>query len=260
MTAAEIMKTLSSVSPPQDQHLSRGTDLPHHDPLGPGVFFIQNPELVRSDVQPAPQARMAWVTDSKALPKPTGHQCCRRSDSQMVTPIATLPERREEKANAVVRLLHPPPRGARPALRVRGMVCLLQWREANEILRIQCDGPTVKKDRCFIGKGEAPKNQGHPEVSGVIEDLVSCQPFADSAYAKGIPSIALCLGGRAPHQGSEDAIEEPMSLLQKFDAEPPPANAMPCICATGAIPPDYVDASHSSYTEKKGPVDAEGKL
>ncbi|XP_071216376.1 ryanodine receptor 1b isoform X2 [Salvelinus alpinus] len=37
--------------------------------------------------------------------------------------------------------------------------------------------------------------------------------------------------------------------------------AMPCICAiAGAIPPDYVDASYSSNTEKKASVDAEGNF
>nr|XP_015196138.1 PREDICTED: ryanodine receptor 1 [Lepisosteus oculatus] len=37
--------------------------------------------------------------------------------------------------------------------------------------------------------------------------------------------------------------------------------AMPCICAiAGAIPPDYVDASYSSKTEKKASVDAEGNF
>lgn len=36
---------------------------------------------------------------------------------------------------------------------------------------------------------------------------------------------------------------------------------MPCICAiAGAIPPDYVDASYSSKTEKKASVDAEGNF
>ncbi|XP_064408728.1 ryanodine receptor 1 isoform X5 [Latimeria chalumnae] len=37
--------------------------------------------------------------------------------------------------------------------------------------------------------------------------------------------------------------------------------AMPCICAiAGALPPDYVDASFSSRTEKKASVDAEGNF
>uniref|UniRef100_A0A8D0GF69 Ryanodine receptor 1 n=1 Tax=Sphenodon punctatus TaxID=8508 RepID=A0A8D0GF69_SPHPU len=37
--------------------------------------------------------------------------------------------------------------------------------------------------------------------------------------------------------------------------------AMPCLCAiAGAIPPDYVDASYSSKTEKKASVDAEGNF
>ncbi|XP_043918075.1 LOW QUALITY PROTEIN: ryanodine receptor 1-like [Protopterus annectens] len=36
---------------------------------------------------------------------------------------------------------------------------------------------------------------------------------------------------------------------------------MPCVCAiAGAIPPDYVDASYSSKTEKKASVDAEGNF
>ncbi|XP_054035329.1 ryanodine receptor 1-like, partial [Dryobates pubescens] len=37
--------------------------------------------------------------------------------------------------------------------------------------------------------------------------------------------------------------------------------AMPCLCAiAGALPPDYVDASFSSKTEKKASVDAEGNF
>uniref|UniRef100_A0A8V0Y5U8 Ryanodine receptor 1 n=1 Tax=Gallus gallus TaxID=9031 RepID=A0A8V0Y5U8_CHICK len=37
--------------------------------------------------------------------------------------------------------------------------------------------------------------------------------------------------------------------------------AMPCLCAiAGALPPDYVDASYSSKTEKKASVDAEGNF
>uniref|UniRef100_A0A8D0B2K0 Ryanodine receptor 1 n=1 Tax=Sander lucioperca TaxID=283035 RepID=A0A8D0B2K0_SANLU len=37
--------------------------------------------------------------------------------------------------------------------------------------------------------------------------------------------------------------------------------AMPCLCAiAGAIPPDYVDATYSSHTEKKASVDAEGNF
>lgn len=48
--------------------------------------------------------------------------------------------------------------------------------------------------------------------------------------------------------------------FQKFDAELFKI-AMPCICAiAGAIPPDYVDASYSSKTEKKALVDAEGNF
>lgn len=48
--------------------------------------------------------------------------------------------------------------------------------------------------------------------------------------------------------------------FQKFDAELFKI-AMPCICAiAGAIPPDYVDASYSSKTEKKASVDAEGNF
>ncbi|TRY98674.1 hypothetical protein DNTS_033428 [Danionella cerebrum] len=48
--------------------------------------------------------------------------------------------------------------------------------------------------------------------------------------------------------------------LKKFDAELFKI-AMPCICAiAGAIPPDYVDASYSSKTEKKASVDAEGNF
>lgn len=36
---------------------------------------------------------------------------------------------------------------------------------------------------------------------------------------------------------------------------------MPCLCAiAGAIPPEYVDASYSSHTEKKASVDAEGNF
>lgn len=47
---------------------------------------------------------------------------------------------------------------------------------------------------------------------------------------------------------------------QKFDAEIFKIS-MPCICAiAGAIPPDYVDASYSSKTEKKASVDAEGNF
>uniref|UniRef100_A0A4W5JEC3 Ryanodine receptor 1a (skeletal) n=1 Tax=Hucho hucho TaxID=62062 RepID=A0A4W5JEC3_9TELE len=47
---------------------------------------------------------------------------------------------------------------------------------------------------------------------------------------------------------------------KKFDAELFKI-AMPCICAiAGAIPPDYVDASFSSKTEKKALVDAEGNF
>lgn len=50
------------------------------------------------------------------------------------------------------------------------------------------------------------------------------------------------------------------SSSQKFDAEMFKI-AMPCICAiAGAIPPDYVDASYSSKTEKKASVDAEGNF
>ncbi|KAG5284985.1 hypothetical protein AALO_G00032720 [Alosa alosa] len=47
---------------------------------------------------------------------------------------------------------------------------------------------------------------------------------------------------------------------KKFDSELFKI-AMPCICAiAGAIPPDYVDASYSSKTEKKASVDAEGNF
>ncbi|XP_019717005.1 ryanodine receptor 1b isoform X5 [Hippocampus comes] len=47
---------------------------------------------------------------------------------------------------------------------------------------------------------------------------------------------------------------------KKFDAELFKI-AMPCLCAiAGAIPPDYVDASYSSNTEKKASVDAEGNF
>uniref|UniRef100_A0A8B9JLQ8 Ryanodine receptor 1a (skeletal) n=1 Tax=Astyanax mexicanus TaxID=7994 RepID=A0A8B9JLQ8_ASTMX len=47
---------------------------------------------------------------------------------------------------------------------------------------------------------------------------------------------------------------------KKYDAELFKI-AMPCICAiAGAIPPDYVDASYSSKTEKKASVDAEGNF
>ncbi|KAI9548377.1 Ryanodine receptor 1 [Dissostichus eleginoides] len=47
---------------------------------------------------------------------------------------------------------------------------------------------------------------------------------------------------------------------KKFDAEIFKIS-MPCICAiAGAIPPDYVDASFSSKTEKKASVDAEGNF
>lgn len=48
--------------------------------------------------------------------------------------------------------------------------------------------------------------------------------------------------------------------MQKFDAEIFKIS-MPCLCAiAGAIPPDYVDASYSSKTEKKASVDAEGNF
>ncbi|XP_046891412.1 ryanodine receptor 1b isoform X3 [Hypomesus transpacificus] len=47
---------------------------------------------------------------------------------------------------------------------------------------------------------------------------------------------------------------------KKFDAELFKI-AMPCICAiAGAIPPDYVDASFCSNTEKKASVDSEGNF
>ncbi|XP_077336635.1 ryanodine receptor 1 isoform X4 [Lithobates pipiens] len=47
---------------------------------------------------------------------------------------------------------------------------------------------------------------------------------------------------------------------KKFDAELYKI-AMPCLCAiAGAIPPDYVDASYSSKTDKKASVDAEGNF
>uniref|UniRef100_A0A3P9PYD1 Ryanodine receptor 1 n=1 Tax=Poecilia reticulata TaxID=8081 RepID=A0A3P9PYD1_POERE len=47
---------------------------------------------------------------------------------------------------------------------------------------------------------------------------------------------------------------------KKFDAELFKI-AMPCLCAiAGAIPPDYVDATFSSHTEKKASVDAEGNF
>uniref|UniRef100_A0A3B3DVI6 Ryanodine receptor 1a (skeletal) n=1 Tax=Oryzias melastigma TaxID=30732 RepID=A0A3B3DVI6_ORYME len=47
---------------------------------------------------------------------------------------------------------------------------------------------------------------------------------------------------------------------KKFDAEIFKIS-MPCICAiAGAIPPDYVDASYCSKTEKKASVDAEGNF
>ncbi|XP_056911324.1 ryanodine receptor 1-like isoform X4 [Takifugu flavidus] len=47
---------------------------------------------------------------------------------------------------------------------------------------------------------------------------------------------------------------------KKFDAEIFKIS-MPCLCAiAGAIPPDYVDASYSSKTEKKASVDAEGNF
>ncbi|XP_076024958.1 ryanodine receptor 1-like isoform X1 [Genypterus blacodes] len=47
---------------------------------------------------------------------------------------------------------------------------------------------------------------------------------------------------------------------KKFDAEIFKIS-MPCICAiAGAIPPDYVDASFSTKTEKKASVDAEGNF
>ncbi|KAM4640861.1 ryanodine receptor 1 [Discoglossus pictus] len=47
---------------------------------------------------------------------------------------------------------------------------------------------------------------------------------------------------------------------KKFDAEMYKI-CMPCLCAiAGAIPPDYVDASYSSKTEKKASVDAEGNF
>ncbi|KAK2510405.1 hypothetical protein Q9233_017776 [Columba guinea] len=48
--------------------------------------------------------------------------------------------------------------------------------------------------------------------------------------------------------------------LKRFDAELYKL-AMPCLCAiAGALPPDYVDASYSSKTEKKASVDAEGNF
>lgn len=48
--------------------------------------------------------------------------------------------------------------------------------------------------------------------------------------------------------------------LQKYDQELYRI-AMPCLCAiAGALPPDYVDASYSSKTEKKATVDAEGNF
>ncbi|XP_063287318.1 ryanodine receptor 1 isoform X3 [Pelobates fuscus] len=47
---------------------------------------------------------------------------------------------------------------------------------------------------------------------------------------------------------------------KKFDADLYKIT-MPCLCAiAGAIPPDYVDASYSSKTEKKASVDAEGNF
>uniref|UniRef100_A0A8C3CTU5 Ryanodine receptor 1 n=1 Tax=Cairina moschata TaxID=8855 RepID=A0A8C3CTU5_CAIMO len=47
---------------------------------------------------------------------------------------------------------------------------------------------------------------------------------------------------------------------KRFDAELYKL-AMPCLCAiAGALPPDYVDASYSSKTEKKASVDAEGNF
>uniref|UniRef100_A0A674G6S9 Ryanodine receptor 1 n=1 Tax=Taeniopygia guttata TaxID=59729 RepID=A0A674G6S9_TAEGU len=47
---------------------------------------------------------------------------------------------------------------------------------------------------------------------------------------------------------------------KKFEAELYKL-AMPCLCAiAGALPPDYVDASYSSRTEKKASVDAEGNF
>ncbi|XP_030074236.1 ryanodine receptor 1 isoform X4 [Microcaecilia unicolor] len=47
---------------------------------------------------------------------------------------------------------------------------------------------------------------------------------------------------------------------KKFDAELYKI-VMPCLCAiAGALPPDYVDASYSSKTEKKASVDAEGNF
>ncbi|KAG8448852.1 hypothetical protein GDO86_015793 [Hymenochirus boettgeri] len=47
---------------------------------------------------------------------------------------------------------------------------------------------------------------------------------------------------------------------KRFDAELYKIT-MPCLCAiAGAIPPDYVDASYSSKTEKKASVDAEGNF
>jgi len=50
------------------------------------------------------------------------------------------------------------------------------------------------------------------------------------------------------------------SIFQKFDAELFKIS-MQCICAiAGAIPPDYVDATFSSHTEKKASVDAEGNF
>lgn len=53
---------------------------------------------------------------------------------------------------------------------------------------------------------------------------------------------------------------QPPISPQKFDPELYKL-AMPCLCAiAGALPPDYVDASYSSKTEKKASVDAEGNF
>ncbi|KAM9587622.1 ryanodine receptor 1 isoform 3-T3 [Morphnus guianensis] len=80
-----------------------------------------------------------------------------------------------------------------------------------------------------------------------------------------------CLPSGWPNQGvsSEEELHLTRKLFwgifeslahKRFDAELYKL-AMPCLCAiAGALPPDYVDASYSSKTEKKASVDAEGNF
>ncbi|XP_064296121.1 LOW QUALITY PROTEIN: ryanodine receptor 1-like, partial [Phalacrocorax carbo] len=80
-----------------------------------------------------------------------------------------------------------------------------------------------------------------------------------------------CLPSGWPNQGvsSEEELHLTRKLFwgifeslahKRFEAELYKL-AMPCLCAiAGALPPDYVDASYSSKTEKKASVDAEGNF